>query len=1613
MKSELPKVESKQCSEMYKLLKEMIPHYTPEWAGSDPKDAGIALLKIFSQMNEDVINRLNQVPKKNFVAFLDMLGIKPLPAQPAKAPLTFKLAQGTETEILIPERTQVSAGKTPEHDELPFETEKNLLATPSQLKAVVSVDSVNDAIYIPPPGFLDGKMQKQSKVSYKIVSSPSAGSDNFQLDNVTDLKPEDFLRIGDTAPEYVIISEISGMIIHIKDSLSKDYPTDTPVKKITDFNLFDGKNMQEHSLYLSHKDLFNIKSKAQFIIFINHRVGAERVPEPLKVSWEYWGEIKGEEGEHWHKFDTVDGTFGLSKDGIVTLNKMTEGEIKEREINGVKSRWIRCILVKPLNIDASLPVLDNVVFKVNSSGENFAPDQAFTNDKPIDITKPFSPFGSEPKVFDTFSLASKEVFSKKGAKVTINVDVEREIGILGSPNAIFYGDKGERRVFARGTSGRLIEIKIDPDGKETWIDTHDSPPGTRIASESRPSAVYDDGSIYVFARTEDGRLAERYYSGSQWYWIDFRVPKEGAIDYGVPKEGVKLLFDPAAIYIEEYEDKENSLFVFVTGSDNKLYEYVSSKGIGVGKWIAHGNPVISIDGTSIDASIDSSPYVVRYSQQNGNIRIKVFVKGKDGKLYELDCEPGNPNFDKWDNPEDPSNPCPVKVDSKPFAAKMLYEHEDEVVEHVEGVKKATVNTEQNAALTMIKSADPITYNVVDLDQKRTYTYTVTNTGDVLISEPIMVSDDHINGGKPFQISADGLGVGATVKGKATYTITQADIDAGSVTNIAYATGTFGGSEVKSKNATATATVKIPVMGYVVFVKGSDHNLWKFNYNPKIGKRTWEKLNNSGHPSIASEPHGYISHQKIMEIPGQVNIDEIKGSVFARDINNDLQEYQLVEEKYEQRSYKLPKDLELRFSPFVLFNEDEPTKLDEPTKFHVFSTSKKGSIIGMKIENKTIISDEYRDPGETAPSPVLSWEYWNNKGWVVIKGLKDETYNFLESGKIIFDLPEDIDVTEVAGQKNIWIRVRLVGGDYGKETFVLLQDSSSEPDRQQPTSTKQEIISNKSGVRSPIVDSLKLNYTFEESRYPDKTITSNNLEYIDQTEASKIEDKFFYPFVKLEDFVQPEDRVKSIYLGFENYFKSGPIRIFFAAKELPFKEETKPKLEWTYSAGNEWNELDHQDDTEGLIRADTLELLMDSDFSAQSRFGSYFFWIKGSLPKEREYEESPLLYGIYPNTTWALQNATIKDEILGSSDGTGNQEFSFLNLPVLPGQNVRVKEILSEEEKQAIVASFGENSIEYVKDEKGKIIENWVLWTEVSDFFDSKRQDRRYTLDHATGKLQFGDGNNGMIPQALDDNIKAFSYQSGGGKQGNVEAGEIKSLKSAVAGVDSVFNPVAADGGADAADLDQMLDIGPTMIGHRDRAVTVEDFQLLAKQASRKVTKVKCLPNTNNIGQKEIGWVTLIIVPDSKEDKPIPSQELRKIVQNYLEERCENTLAYKKHIRIASPSYVEISVSVDVFVGSIDKAFKVEREVKQKLNAFFHPLTGGREQKGWDFGRDVADSDIYALIENIAGVDHVENLKVKANAEGEFAEGKENYLVSNGTHTINLEPINESDPYGSA
>ena len=109
----------------------------------------------------------------------------------------------------------------------------------------------------------------------------------------------------------------------------------------------------------------------------------------------------------------------------------------------------------------------------------------------------------------------------------------------------------------------------------------------------------------------------------------------------------------------------------------------------------------------------------------------------------------------------------------------------------------------NIGLEITKKASPITYD--DLGQIITYTYTVKNVGNVDIKGPITVTDDKF--GTIIIPNSDTLSKGSSITKTDTYKITEADINAGSVTNLAYATGLFNGYTITSPQALAVVLYK--------------------------------------------------------------------------------------------------------------------------------------------------------------------------------------------------------------------------------------------------------------------------------------------------------------------------------------------------------------------------------------------------------------------------------------------------------------------------------------------------------------------------------------------------------------------------------------------------------------------------------------------------------------------------------------------------------------------------------------------------------------------------------------------------------------------------------------
>ena len=130
----------------------------------------------------------------------------------------------------------------------------------------------------------------------------------------------------------------------------------------------------------------------------------------------------------------------------------------------------------------------------------------------------------------------------------------------------------------------------------------------------------------------------------------------------------------------------------------------------------------------------------------------------------------------------------------------------------------TVPEAPHPAITVIKSANRNA--VTKAGDTITYSFLVTNTGNVTLSN-VTVDEQSFSGSgtlTPVSCPATSLAPGGRLTCTASYTVTQADIDGGKITNTAIATGTPPGSTTPVDSPPSSVTVKANPFGKLAIVK---------------------------------------------------------------------------------------------------------------------------------------------------------------------------------------------------------------------------------------------------------------------------------------------------------------------------------------------------------------------------------------------------------------------------------------------------------------------------------------------------------------------------------------------------------------------------------------------------------------------------------------------------------------------------------------------------------------------------------------------------------------------------------------------------------------------------
>jgi predicted phage baseplate assembly protein len=448
----------------------------------------------------------------------------------------------------------------------------------------------------------------------------------------------------------------------------------------------------------------------------------------------------------------------------------------------------------------------------------------------------------------------------------------------------------------------------------------------------------------------------------------------------------------------------------------------------------------------------------------------------------------------------------------------------------------------------------------------------------------------------------------------------------------------------------------------------------------------------------------------------------------------------------------------------------------------------------------------------------------------------------------------------------------------------------------------------------------------------------------------------------------------LYLGFANDLSGHTLAITLRCRvEGIGVDPTDPPLVW-----ETWSGLDHrwvgavleQDGSGGLNRDGLVVLRLPYDAAQTTIDNRAALWLRARVldprPGQPAYSDSPRITGIEVESLAATVPAThsraITGEVLGISDGSPGQTFNVQTLPVLPRREDETLEIES-----------GDGTFE--------------AWVEVPDFGSSERDDPHFVLDDATGVIELGprirsplgvERQYGRVPPS-GRHVRFSSYRSGGGILGNVGARTVSVLQSSYPYVADVTNYTPAIGGTDPEDIEHAKWRAPQVLRSRDRAVTPEDFELLARQASSGIARARCVAvrdGTNGPAEAVPGTVRVQLVPSMPHtDRPLGVEEtevaarIRDEVRSYLDDRR----LLGSELILEGAAYTWVSAVVRVRARPRASRARISTRAAEAIYRYIHPTSGGPDYLGWPFGRELFAGEVYSILQAIEGVDFVEEV----------------------------------------
>src|SRR5213080_3406546 len=126
----VPNLDDRRFQDLVDDAKRMVQQRCPEWTDHNVSDPGVTLIETFAFMVDQLLYRLNRVPDRHYVKFLELIGLRLHPPTAARCPVTFWLSAPQQNPVPVARGTEVATLRTPTREAIPFTTVEDLSIIP-------------------------------------------------------------------------------------------------------------------------------------------------------------------------------------------------------------------------------------------------------------------------------------------------------------------------------------------------------------------------------------------------------------------------------------------------------------------------------------------------------------------------------------------------------------------------------------------------------------------------------------------------------------------------------------------------------------------------------------------------------------------------------------------------------------------------------------------------------------------------------------------------------------------------------------------------------------------------------------------------------------------------------------------------------------------------------------------------------------------------------------------------------------------------------------------------------------------------------------------------------------------------------------------------------------------------------------------------------------------------------------------------------------------------------------------------------------------------------------------------------------------------------------------